>query len=91
MMMNKFGLPSDVLDKIYEIKTDKNDIVLKIVSYFPLSDHEKDVIRKSLNYRFLNDGFSSIFSDVVDNTQWNKSKDQIKKRFNDELFDIDNI
>lgn len=88
--MNEFELPNNILDKIYEIKTDKNNIILKIISYFPLSIHEKDIIRNSLKDRFLNDEFNSIFSDVIDDTQWNKSKDQIKKRFNAELFDIDN-
>lgn len=90
-MTNKFGLPDNILDKIYEIKTDKNTLVLKIISYFPLSDYEKNVIKTSMKERFLKDAFYSIFSDNIDDIQWNKSKDQIKKRFNDELFDIDNI
>ncbi len=90
-MMNKFGLPDDVLDKIYEIKIGENNVVLKITSYFPLSDYEKNTIKKLMKERFLKDEFYSIFSDIIDDMQWNKSKEQIKKRFNDELFDIDNI
>ena len=34
-------------------------------------------------------GFHSIFTDIVSEEEWNRTKDQIKKRFNDELFDID--
>ena len=34
--------------------------------------------------------FNSIFSDTVTDEEWNKTKKQIKKRFQNELFDIDN-
>lgn len=34
-------------------------------------------------------GFHSIFSDHISEQEWNKSKTQIIKRFQDELFDID--
>ena len=34
--------------------------------------------------------FNSIFSDTVTDEEWNKTKEQIKKRFHRELFDIDN-
>ena len=33
--------------------------------------------------------FYSIFTDSVTDVEWNKTKDQIKKRFQTELFDID--
>jgi hypothetical protein len=33
--------------------------------------------------------FKSIFSDKVSEDEWNKNKEQIKKKFHDELFDID--
>ncbi len=33
--------------------------------------------------------FYSIFTDTVSEEEWNKTKEQIKKRFNDELFRID--
>jgi len=33
--------------------------------------------------------FHSIFSDNVTDDEWNKTKNQIKKRFQNELFDID--
>ena len=33
--------------------------------------------------------FNSIFSDTVNDEEWNKTKEQIKKRFQNELFDID--
>ena len=33
--------------------------------------------------------FNSIFSDTVTDEEWNKTKDQIKQKFQSELFDID--
>ncbi|MBT5201354.1 MAG: hypothetical protein HOK63_00125 [Thaumarchaeota archaeon] len=79
-------LPEHLKDKIYEIRYLSDD-VSKIVSYFPLTISEKDEIISILNSPF--DGFFSIFSDPISNEQWGKTKQQIKKRFNDELFDID--
>ena len=60
----------------------------KIVSYFPFSESEKQEILLILKRRSF-DGFSSIFVDGVSASEWEKTKDQIKKKFNDELFDID--
>jgi len=37
------------------------------------------------------DGFHSIFTDVISDDEWNKTSEQIKKKFKDELFDIDKI
>ena len=37
------------------------------------------------------DGFDSIFTDTITDKEWNKTKDQIKKKFKDELFDIDSM
>ena len=34
--------------------------------------------------------FHSIFTDVVSDEEWNRTKDQIKQKFKNELFDIDN-
>ena len=33
--------------------------------------------------------FASIFTDKITAEEWEKTKEQIKKKFNDELFDID--
>ena len=35
------------------------------------------------------DGFHSIFTDTITEEEWNKNKEQIKKKFRDELFDVD--
>ncbi|WP_428326774.1 hypothetical protein [Nitrosopumilus sp.] len=84
--MSKLTLSPHLEDKIFEIKYD-SDIVSKIISYFPLSDSEKQEITSVLNMDFS--GFYSIFTDTVSEEEWIRTKDQIKKRFNDELFDID--
>ena len=84
--MSKLTLPPHLEDKIFEIKYSDNK-VLKITSYFPLTPSEKQEINSIMNMDFL--GFHSIFSDSVSDEEWNCTKEQIKKRFNDELFGID--
>ncbi len=94
--MSKLILPAYLEDKILEIKYDLNN-VSKIISYFPFSESEKNEINSIMNMDF--DDFHSIFDDVVfddvvsddvvSDEEWNKSKEQIKERFYDELFDID--
>ena len=81
-------LPEHLEDKIYEIRYLSYN-VSKIVSYFPLTMSEKDEIISILDLPF--DGFFSIFSDSITDKQWNKTKDQIKKKFQNDLFDIDNL
>ena len=81
-------LPNHLQDKIFEIKSDSNNRILKIISYFPFSEIEKREILQILKKRSF-DGFSSIFTDNVSDAEWERTKDQIKKKFNDELFDID--
>ena len=56
----------------------------------PFTESEKHEIISILNDSSF-DGFSSIFSDSVSDAEWSKTKDQIKKKFKDELFDIDKI
>ena len=82
------AFPNHLKDKIFEIKSDSNNNISKIVSYFPFSESEKQEILLILKRRSF-DGFSSIFVDSVSASEWEKTKDQIKKKFNDELFDID--
>ena len=85
-IVTKLTLPLHLEDKIFEMKY-SDDVVSKITSYFPLSASEKQEILSILKTDFLE--FYSIFSDNVSDEEWEKTKDQIKKRFNDELFGID--
>ncbi len=82
--MNHLDLHANLKEKIYDIKESQNNF-LKIISYFPLSDDEKQTILN--NTKSVE--FYSIFSDHVSEEEWNKTKDQIIKRFQNELFDID--
>lgn len=84
--MNPLELSVNLKEKIYDIKESQNNI-LKIVSYFPLSEDETQIIlnnSQSVEFR-------SIFSDHVSEEEWNKTKSQIIKRFQNELFDIDSV
>lgn len=83
-MVNHLDLSVNLREKIYDIKESQNNF-LKIVSYFPLSEDEKQSILKNLK----SVEFCSIFSDHVSEEEWNKTKHQIIKRFQNELFDID--
>jgi len=87
--MTIVNLPSYLEDKIYELRFE-TDEVSKIVSYFPLLESEKKEIRSILNKNSF-DAFYSIFIDTITEEEWNRTKEQIKKKFNDELFDIDNL
>ncbi len=77
-------------DKIFEIRHGTDGSILKIISYFPLTEFEKQEIISVLNDSTF-DGFHSIFTDMVTDEEWTRTKDQIKKKFKDELFDIDKI
>lgn len=81
--MDNLNLPTPIKEKIFQIDSQNN--LLKIVSYFPLSEYEKQIFLD--NYKFVE--FHSIFSDHVSEEEWNKTKHQIIRRFQDELFDID--
>jgi len=78
------NLPADLKEKIYQIKQNSQNN-FKLVSYFPLTDKEKQIIAKDCGTV----EFHSIFSDHVSDSEWNKTKAQIIKRFQDELFNID--
>lgn len=86
--MAKLILPSHLEDKIFEIKFN-SDSISKIISYFPFSKSEKQEIQSILNNEFS--GFYSIFTDPVTDEGWNRTKEQIKKKFHDELFDIETL
>jgi len=88
-MVDEINFPNYLKDKIFEIRYDSN-LISKIISYFPLSESERKEIQSALNVNVF-DGFHSIFTDVISDDEWNKTKEQIKKKFKDELFDIDKI
>ena len=85
--MKSFNFPDDVEDKIFEIKLNSDESVFKIISYFPLSETERQIITSVLNEPDFS-AFHSIFTDTMTDDDWNKTKNQIKERFQNELFDI---
>ncbi len=62
---------------------------LIITTYFPLTDKEKQDISNSSTYSENEVIFKSIFTDIVSDEEWGKTKEQIKKKFQDELVNID--
>ena len=88
--MNKLILPPHLEDRLFEIRFEPDNSLSKIVSYFPLSESNKTEILSILNNKSFS-GFYSIFTDTITEEEWNKTKDQIKKKFHDELFDVDNL
>ena len=81
-------IPLELTDKIFQIKFNPEKSIEKITSYFPLSEQERLMIN-SISGHDTFSNFNSIFSDTVTDEEWNKTKEQIKKRFQNELFDID--
>jgi hypothetical protein len=86
--MHRQKFPDHLQDKIFEVRYGSDDSISKIVSYFPFTDSEKQEFLSILNDNSF-DRFHSIFTDSVSNEEWTRTKDQIKKKFKDELFDID--
>lgn len=84
--MTRITFPIHLEDKIFEIKYD-SDTISKITSYFPFSVSEKQEINSIMSADFNN--FQSIFTDGISDEEWHKTKEQIKKKFKDELFGID--
>jgi CTP:phosphocholine cytidylyltransferase-like protein len=87
--MPRIDFPLHLEDKIFEIRYD-GDSVLEIISYFPFSEPEKQDVCRILDSKSFNK-FRTIFTDFISDDKWNETKVQIKKKFNDELFDIDNM
>ena len=81
-------IPLELTDKIFQIKFNPEKSIEKITSYFPLSEQERLMIN-SISGQDTFSNFNSIFSDTVSDEEWNNTKEQIKKRFQNELFDID--
>ena len=86
--MKNLDFPPTIEDKFFEIKYYSDGSILKIISYFPLSELDHQTIVSITNQPDFS-GFHSIFTDIVTDDEWNKTKDQIKNRFQNELFDID--
>ena len=82
-------IPVELTDKIFQIKFNPNQSIEKITSYFPLTEQERQMIN-SISGQDVFSNFNSVFSDTVTDEEWDKTKEQIKKRFQSELFDIDN-
>lgn len=87
--MKKLSISSDLEEKIYDLKFADNGIHAKITTYFPLNFKEKKEILSGLKLKDKSVNFSSIFSDKVSTEEWNKTKEQIRKKFQDELLDIE--
>ena len=81
-------IPLELTDKIFQIKFNPDQSIEKITSYFPLSEQERLMIN-SISGQNTFSNFNSIFSDTISDEEWNESKEQIKKRFQNELFNID--
>ena len=85
-ILTSYDIAFELKEKIFEIKTSDNS-VFKIISYFPLTELEQNSLVSIIKQpEYIN--FSSIFSDSVTNDEWNRTKSQIKKRFQDEIFHI---
>ena len=82
-------IPLNLTDKIFQIKFNSDHSIGKIISYFPLTPKERSMLN-SISGQDDFSNFHSIFSDTVTDDEWDKTKEQIKKRFQNELFDIDN-
>jgi len=88
--MKNSSLSSDLVEKIYDLKFDETGNLFKIITYFSLNQNEKQeilgTIEKTKEFPIE---FKSIFSDKISDQEWNNSKEQITKKFQDELVDID--
>ena len=85
--MKTLDIPYKIKDKIFEIKYNSDESIFKIISYFPLSELECHTLTSQLNQPDFPE-FYSIFTDSITDDEWYKTKNQIKKRFQEELFDI---
>jgi hypothetical protein len=86
--LKTLDIPYKIKDKFFEIKYPSDESAFKIISYFPLSELECCTLTSQLNQPDFPE-FHSIFNDNVTDDEWDKTKDQIKKQFQNELFDID--
>lgn len=88
--MKKLSILPELEEKIYDLKIEGDVGLSQITTYFPLSSEEKQEILKEMDQTKKSPvEFKSIFSDDISQQEWLNSKEQIKKRFRDELMKID--
>ena len=88
--MKKLSISPDLEEKIYDLKIDDSEGLSEIITYFPLNPKEKqEILKANANPKIDSFDFKSIFSDEISKQEWNKTKEQIKKKFQDELIRID--
>ena len=88
--MKKLSISTSLKEKIYDLKIDNNKSISKVTTYFPLNLKEKQEICTSIEkITIASIDFKSIFSDEISEQDWIKSKEQIQKKFQEELVDID--
>jgi len=88
--MKKLSITAELEEKIYDLKIDGDDGLSQITTYFPLNSEEKQEILKEMDQTKKSPlEFKSIFTDEISQQEWLNSKEQIKKRFRDELMKID--
>jgi len=87
--MKNLPISSKLEEKIYDLTVDEGSFS-QIITYFPLRDKEKkEILRAAGKTSKSSIKFKSIFSDEISDLKWENSKEQIKKKFQDELVDID--
>ncbi len=72
-------------DRIFEIRHATDGTASRITSYFPLGESE---IREIFLATGAKPEIRSIFTDEISDEDWERTRTQIKKRFNDELIGI---
>lgn len=85
--MKKLNLSPFLEEKIYDLRHNDSNNTITITSYFPLNQDEKQAILNDHKFGTVN--FKSVFSDNISESDWQNSKEQIKKKFQDELFNIE--
>jgi len=63
--MKNLNLPVNLKDKLYQINVNPQNDFSKIVSYFQLSEDEKQMIVPLMDNSKSFNGFHSIFSDHI--------------------------
>jgi hypothetical protein len=88
--MKKLSISPELEEKIYDLKIEGDVGLSQITTYFSLNSEEKQEILKEMDQTKKSPvEFKSIFSDEISQQEWLNSKEQIKKRFRDELMKID--
>ena len=86
--MKNLDVSANLKEKIFDVKFPIGGTRGYITTYFPLTPAEKQDLKTAIGQSATVD-FKSIFSDVISDLDWNSTKEQIKKKFQDELIDLD--